>query len=121
MSPLVQRQTEPLTHPSIKQQPSKQKVFKGGITKGEKVIFSAAIIAVVMVLFMVISNYASIYITNHQIQQTERGIQQQVNANEALNLQVMELSDPERILSEAKEMGMVLDPNNVRYTHSNNH
>ncbi|MCD8509658.1 MAG: septum formation initiator family protein [Bacillus sp. (in: Bacteria)] len=71
-------------------------------------------------MYLVLSNYASIYIANHEIQQTERAIQEQVKVNEGLSLQVMELSDPDRILSMAKEMGMILDENNVRFTHTSN-
>ncbi|MDQ0253824.1 cell division protein FtsL [Evansella vedderi] len=119
MSPLVQRQIEqPMTQPAGK--PEKKQVHKkSGISKGEKVIYTGTLVAIVIALYFVLSNYASIYIANHQIQQSESEIQTQLKVNEGLSLQVMELSDPERILSEAKAMGMILDENNVRFTHTN--
>ncbi|SDY76274.1 cell division protein FtsL [Evansella caseinilytica] len=119
MSPLVQRQAETHTYPVKEKQSKKQRVFKGGITKGEKLIYCIALVALLFILYNVVSNYASIYVLNHQIQQQEQKIEDQRNVNESLSLQVTELSDPERILSEAKAMGMVLDDKNVKFTHSN--
>ncbi|UTR10976.1 cell division protein FtsL [Evansella sp. LMS18] len=120
MSPLVQKQA-PYTsvQPQRERRTVTKRVYKGRVTKGEKLIYIVASAAFVFVLCLILSNYASIYMTNHQIQQTEVEISQQTGVNEALSLQVMELSDPERILSEAKDMGMVLNEENVRFTHQN--
>ncbi|WP_179298822.1 cell division protein FtsL [Evansella halocellulosilytica] len=118
MSPLVQRQEQQWNpQPKRETKTVKQKVFNGGITKGEKLIYFAALAAVVFGLYLVISNYASMYIVNHQIQQTESDIAQQASINQGLELQVKELSDPDRILAEAEAMGMELRVEDVRSIH----
>lgn len=121
MSSLVQKQLEqPIYEPKRGTKNRKDKAFKSRISKGEKFIYTISLAAVIFVIYLLLSNYASIYIANHEIQQNERAIQEQMKVNEGLSLQVMELSDPERILSMAKDMGMVLDENNVKFTHTNN-
>ncbi|WP_096435511.1 cell division protein FtsL [Alteribacter populi] len=93
----------------------KQRVFKGGLTKGERIIYPLALLGVIVVAYMMVSNYASIYIANHHIQQTEQVIAEQTTVNDGLTLQVKELSDPDRILQIAQnELGMELDDQNVR-------
>ncbi|MBU9712415.1 cell division protein FtsL [Evansella tamaricis] len=120
MSPLVQKQLhQPNPTPSKGKKVGKKSAYKSRITKGEKFIYAVALVGIVFAFFLVLTNYASIYMTNHQIQQTETDIREQLSVNEGLDLQVMELSDPERILAMAEDMGMVLDEENVRYTHSN--
>ncbi|MFA9557356.1 cell division protein FtsL [Evansella sp. AB-rgal1] len=120
MSSLVQRQMEqPVINPSRRRQPVPKATPKKRVTKGEKLIYSIALIGIVFSLYFVLSNYATIYVTNHQIQKSELEIHNQLSVNEGLQLQVMELSDPETILSKAKEMGMGLHNENVRFTHSN--
>src|SRR5690554_2447937 len=120
MSSLAQRQVQQPVQPQRKKQSqSVQKSHKTGISKGEKLIYSLFLAVIVFGLYLIVSNYASIYLTNHEIQQNEVSIQEQININEGLGLQVMELTDPTRILSEAKEMGMFLNEDNVKFTHSN--
>ncbi|WP_236634703.1 cell division protein FtsL [Alteribacter lacisalsi] len=99
----------------------RQRVFKGGITKGEKILYPLALLAVLFAAYMVISNYASIYIANHEIQQTETVIASQASVNEGLSLQVKGLSEPDRILSIAQnELGMTLSDQNVKVIQSQN-
>src|SRR5690554_1745145 len=120
MSSLAQRQVQqPIQPQRKKQSQSVQKTYKTGVTKGEKLIYSLFLTVIVFGLYLIISNYASIYLTNHEIQKNEVSIQEQTTINEGLGLQVMELTDPKRILSEAKEMGMILNGGNVKFTHSN--
>ena len=119
MSSLVRKQTyQTAVQPNRERQTVKQRVYKGGISKGEKLIYVVAAAALVFTLYFLLSNYASIYMTNHEIIQTETVIQEQGSVNEGLSLQVMELSDPERILSKAKDMGMILNEDNVKFTHN---
>lgn len=121
MSPLLdQRQhaAEPKRH-SV--QHVKTRVYKGGISRGEKMIYSLALPFIIACAFMIISNYATIYSLNHEMQQTETTISQQENINEGLSLQVKELSDPERILSIAQtELGMSLNEEQVQVLHQTN-
>ncbi|TMW73119.1 cell division protein FtsL [Alteribacter natronophilus] len=106
--------------PHTETQTVRQRVFKGGLTKGEKILYPLALLAVVFAAYIVVSNYASIYIANHEIQQTEMAIADQSTVNEGLSLQVKGLSDPDRILSIAGEMGMTLNDQNVNLIQNRN-
>ncbi|OIJ09802.1 cell division protein FtsL [Anaerobacillus arseniciselenatis] len=85
------------------------------ITIGERLLYFATILGLVFATYFIISTYASIYIVNKEIHTLERTIATQTTENEALNLQVTELSAPDRILKIAKdELGMELNDNNVK-------
>ncbi|WP_280769087.1 cell division protein FtsL [Salipaludibacillus daqingensis] len=122
MSPLVEKRLQESSLPQHDRQTRtvKERVFKGGITKGEKLIYSMALIAVIFVLYLILSNYATMYSLNHQIQQTETEITQQQEVNGGLTLQVKELSDPDRILDIAQnDLGMELNDKSVKVIHGN--
>jgi len=122
MSPLVEkRMQETLPQHERQTKSVKERVFKGGITKGEKLIYVLTTIAVIFVLYLILSNYATMYSYNHQIQQTETIITQQEDVNNGLMLQAKELSDPERILHIAQnDLGMELNDKSVKVIHGNN-
>lgn len=120
MSSMAQRQVQQPLSPQRKKQTQRvHKSSKSKISKGEKLVYSLFLVVIVFGMYAVISNYASLYVTNHEIQQNEISIQEQIKTNEALALQVRELTDPKRILLEAKGMGMILNEDNVKFTHSN--
>lgn len=88
---------------------------KPRISVGERFLYFTTIIGVVLATYLIISMYASIYITNKDITTLERSINAQMTNNEALHLQVTELSNPDRILQIAtKELGMTLNDKNVK-------
>lgn len=88
---------------------------KNRISSGEKFLYFTTVIGVVFATYLVISTYAAIYITNNEIHTLERSINNQVTNNEALQLQVTELSAPDRILQIATEkLGMTLNDKNVK-------
>ncbi|MCR6111225.1 cell division protein FtsL [Bacillus sp. A301a_S52] len=122
MSPLVEKKVQQTYVPHREKETKKvrERVFKGGITKGEKVIYAMALIAVVCITYLIVSNYATMYSLNHDMQQVESQISSQENVNSGLTLQVKELSDPERILDIAQnELGMKLNDESVKVIHSN--
>ncbi|MCR6095938.1 cell division protein FtsL [Salipaludibacillus agaradhaerens] len=122
MSPLVEKKVQQNYVPHREKETKKvrERVFKGGITKGEKVIYAMALIAVVWVTYAIVSNYATMYSLNHEMQQVESQLNNQENVNSGLTLQVKELSDPERILDIAQnELGMKLNDESVKVIHSN--
>ncbi|WP_209125469.1 cell division protein FtsL [Alkalihalobacillus sp. BA299] len=91
----------------------KQRAFP--ITKGEKGLALLAVVAFSVVITMIIANYASAYSLNRDIHNLQRDIQQQSQVNDGLQLQVVELSAPDRILQIAtEELGMSLDDNKVK-------
>jgi cell division protein FtsL len=85
------------------------------ITPGEKFLYLTTLIGVVFATYFIISMYASIYIVNKDIHSLESSISAQMLNNEALQLQVTELSDPNRILQIAtNQLGMTLNDKNVK-------
>ncbi len=92
-----------------------EKTSKHRITVGERFLYFATILGVVFATYFIISTYASIYIVNKEIHTLERTIAAQTTDNEALHLQVTELSAPDRILKIAKDkLGMELNDKNVK-------
>ena len=90
-------------------------IRKKPISKGEKTLYMLTLIGVVFATYLVLSAYASTYIANKEIHQLQTSINEQVQKNEALRLQVTELSAPDRILKIAtEELGMTLNDQNVR-------
>jgi cell division protein FtsL len=123
MSPLVEKRMNEASLPQHEHQakPLKERVFIGGITKGEKLIYTLSAVAVIFVLYLILSNYGTMYSYNHQNQQTELKITAQSEVNSGLTLQAKELSDPERILHIAQnELGMELNDKSVKVIHGNN-
>lgn len=108
----------------IQQQQRKQTVInpqvhtaprpKRGITHGEKVLGMAFIGLVAVLAIFMVSNYATLYNVNHDIQKTEAAIDKQLKINSELELKVSEMSNPERIMKIAKENGMTLNGDNVK-------
>ena len=95
-----------------------ERVYKGGITKGEKLLYSAGGLLVGVVMFFLLSNYATMYSVNDQMQETETAVNEQQSVVDGLNLQVKELSDPDRILHIAEnDLEMSLDDGNVQVIH----
>lgn len=119
MSPLKNpHQTQPRPIRRTETQHVTERVYKGGITKGEKILYSLGAIVVCILCFAVISNYALLYMNNHQIQQMETQIVQHQGTVDGLTLQVKELSDPDRILHIARQdLGMSLQDGQVRVIH----
>lgn len=97
--------------------PGKQKSNRR-ITRGEKLIYSLAAPVILAFSFIIVSNYATLYSLNHEMQTTETAITEQESMNDALALQVTELSDPDRILTIAQsELGMTMNDGQVHVVH----
>ena len=62
----------------------------------------------------IISNQASIYEVNKEIQDTKVTIQEQEKSNSDLTIQVNELSQYERIRDKAQELGLTLNDQNIK-------
>lgn len=104
-----------INSPQKQKQVQLQSTGKRKITSGERVLYFFTIIGVVFATYLIISTYASIYIINKDIHNLELSIKQQSASNEALELQVTELSAPDRILKIATEnLGMTLDDKKVK-------
>jgi cell division protein FtsL len=96
------------------QSPEISKKNKFGISPGEKILGITFCAALCFGAVQIISNQASIYEINKDIQETTSKIQTQTRVNTDLAMQVEELSTYERIWAKAKELGLKLNENNVK-------
>lgn len=89
-------------------------VKKAWFSPGEKILglIFGALICIGSV--QIVSNQASIYDVNKDIQDMKVSIQEQQKVNSDLEVQVSELSTYERIWAKAKELGLQLNENNVK-------
>lgn len=96
-------------------QPSPKKLFKKRITKGEKLLWTMALIGLMMVSVYIVSTYATIYSLNRNISQMQSEAQTQMKVNGELQQQVSQLSRPERIYNIAKnKLGMTFNKDSVK-------
>ncbi len=104
----TQRQVE------TKQQSQSVYIERGRITKGEKMLWMMLVLSFVAASIFMVSNYAKIYNLNTSLQQVEADQRAQMKQNEELDVQVTELSAPDRIVNIAEEeLGMKLNDQNV--------
>lgn len=90
-------------------------VERGKITKGEVALLFILTTIFFMASILVISNYASINSVNRDIHAYQTEIDAKVKENEDLQLQVTELSEPDRIFNIAKnKLGLELNEKNVK-------
>ncbi|GAF63967.1 putative cell division protein FtsL [Bacillus sp. TS-2] len=83
------------------------------LTLGEKSIIGILILSLFVVGAIIVNNYVEMYRMNQDIYQLEQVVAEQSEINGGLYLQVLELSNPDRILQLAKESGMGLNEENV--------
>jgi cell division protein FtsL len=83
-------------------------------TLGEKILFMIFLFIVLIGSIFIVSNYVKLYQVNMDIQAIEMKVKEQERMNHDLLIQKKELSNPERIWSKAKELGLTLNPNHVK-------
>lgn len=111
----MQQQQHQVKQDVQERQAQPSKLLKRGVTKGEKVLWAFALVALLCSAVFVISNYASIYSVNRDIQQLESKISTQQKVNSDLELQVAELSAPKRIIPIAEnKLGLSRNIQNVK-------
>lgn len=107
----VQQQRQHVEQP----RPSQKKLFQRTITRGEKVLWTLAVIGLFVAAIYLVSTYASIYSLNQNIAQLQMQTQKQTKINNQLGQQVSKLSRPERIYNIAKnKLGMTFKENSVQ-------
>lgn len=89
-------------------------VEKGRISKGEAFLLTLLAFLFFVASVFIVYNYASIQTLNRDIHVLQTEIDNKTRINEDLELQVTELSEPDRILKIAKELGLTLNENNVK-------
>jgi len=97
-----------------RQQPARQTetvVRRRQIPIGEKLLYLFTVAVCAIVAGLIIFQYSQIYQTNRQIQEMNRSYEQMASQSKELQREVERLSDPKKIIDEAKELGYVqLDP-----------
>lgn len=85
------------------------------ITRGEKLIWSMGMVAVLFLAVTIVGKQASLYNVNNDINHIQTKIDAQTKTNNQLQVQVTELMAPERILKIAKDQfGLTLNDKNVK-------
>ena len=87
---------------------------KSWISPGEKILGITFGAFICFASVHIISNQASIYQINKEIQDTKVMIQEQEKSNSDLTIQVNELSQYERIKDKAHQLGLELNDQNVK-------
>lgn len=91
----------------------KNKRRKTKFTKGERFIYSIAILSLVSIFVMKVFFGASISNLKMNIEKINYKIELQKNKNESLNMQVNELTSYENLDSILKEMGLAYNNENI--------
>lgn len=91
----------------------KKKQVKAKITKGEKKLYSLAIIAFVFTMVLKIFCGAGIGHLNMSIEQTKFKIETQEKKNESLTMQVNELTSFDKVKDIVSNMGLAYNNDNV--------
>ena len=94
--------------------PKKRIKQKSWISPGEKILGITFGALVCFGSVHIISNQASIYQVNKEIQDTKVTVQEQEKLNSDLTIQVNELSQYERIRDKAQELGLTLNDQNIK-------
>jgi cell division protein FtsL len=108
---IQQKQQE--KHQQIQKQVQEVK-RRARVTLGEKCLALLFVGLVLIGGIKIVSNSVAVYETNLDIQKLEAKIQEQQQVNNDLKVQVKELSTYDRIWAKAKELGLVLNENNVK-------
>jgi cell division protein FtsL len=109
-----EKDRKPNTNGNQNRQPQKNPV-RLGISPREKIVYIFSIIIVVAVLSLLLMQMASVSQFNYEIQSLEKEITQIEERNSNLQLEVANLSAPERIIKLAQEeWGMSLNKSTVK-------
>ena len=91
-----------------------KKVIKKGLSKGEKYLYIAFSILLIVVSAYIVSYASQSDTMNRQLQTFEEKVENQQYINEGLTFEVKELSRPERITKIAKEKGLKIQDTEVK-------
>jgi cell division protein FtsL len=101
-------------------QPSPKRLFTRKVTKGEKVLWTIALLALFAVSVYIVSTFASIYTLNRNISQLETKMDRQAKVNSELQEKVYKLKRPERISKIGKDkLGLKMRKNSVKSIEGN--
>ncbi|MFB7140125.1 cell division protein FtsL [Gottfriedia sp. NPDC056225] len=102
----------------LQQGPSNKKKQKkvSKITPFEKLLYFSFLIVCFLMGTKIIRTQATIYDTNLKIQNVKNEVAKEKQHNSELKMKIDELSTYDRIWQKAKELGLNIDSNNVKFT-----
>ncbi len=92
---------------------AKKRVKKGGITRGERILYMMIVFAFVFSLGIKTFCGASISEMKMSIEETKGKIEEQKKTNESLSMKVSELTSFENVKSVVGEMGLAYNNDNI--------
>lgn len=92
---------------------AKKRVKKGGITRGERILYMMIVFAFVFSLGIKTFCGASISEMKMSIEETKGKIDEQKKTNESLSMKVSELTSFENVKSVVGEMGLAYNNDNI--------
>lgn len=92
---------------------AKKRVKKGGVTKGERILYMMIVFAFVFSLGIKTFCGASISEMKMSIEETKGKIDEQKKTNESLSMKVSELTSFENVKSVVGEMGLAYNNDNI--------
>ncbi|WP_059170047.1 cell division protein FtsL [Bacillus sp. FJAT-27445] len=108
----LQEQQTQHTQPAI--QPERRKALRHRVTPGEKLIWAIFAALLFFGAVQIVSAQSEIYKVNKDIQEMKVSINEHERANGDLKAQVKELSNYDRIMAKARELGLKLNEHNVK-------
>ncbi len=109
------REKEPVIERHYEPGQDHQALPQRRITAGEKILWSAGGLIILVLAIFIVSNQANLFAHSRDIGQLQEKMDTQSKVNQQLSVQVTELSAPERIISYAKnKLGLKLDVKNVK-------
>ncbi|WP_409275535.1 cell division protein FtsL [Neobacillus sp. SCS-31] len=95
-------------------QPERRKALRQKVTPGERLIWGIFAALLFFGAVQIVSAQSEIYKVNKDIQEMEVSVKEYEKANGDLKIQVKELGNYDRIMAKAKELGLMLNENNVK-------
>ncbi|WP_053366106.1 cell division protein FtsL [Bacillus sp. FJAT-27245] len=95
-------------------QPERRKALRQRVTPGEKLIWAIFAALLFFGAVQIVSAQSEVYKVNKDIQEMKASIKEHEKANSDLKVQVKELSNYDRIMAKARELGLMLNENNVK-------
>lgn len=110
--------TDSQLRPSNKKKVKTKKLSR--VTPIEKFLYVSFIFACFFIGTKIVKTQAAIFDTNIKIQQVKNEVAKEKQHNAELKMKIDELSTYDRIWQKAKELGLKIDSNNVKFTDSSN-
>ncbi|MBM7678628.1 cell division protein FtsL [Gracilibacillus alcaliphilus] len=107
-----ERLSQPVRQPKIVKK--KVKVQKRWVTPGEKIMYAVFAVIFLSISAYIVSYSSSLDQLNREVETLNNQVEQQSVVNTNLSFQIKELSQPERIIENAKSHGLKIQNTKVK-------